>query len=76
VEILGYFVPGVVIGIALTIAASVLADRATVGEEEKNKRFPTPSWHQIAWHILHSRQDIRLTNILLAAILLTLWIKP
>jgi len=76
VEIFGYFIPGVVIGILLTIAASVLADRATAGEEEKNKRFPTPSWHQVAWHILHSRQDIRLSNIMLAAILLTLWIKP
>ena len=74
-EILGFFVPGVLIGIALTVAASVLADRASAGEEEKNNRFPTPPWHQIAWHILHSRQDIRLTNLLLGAILMTLWIK-
>lgn len=74
-EIFGFFVPGIFVGIALAIGSSVAADRASAKEEDKNERFPTPLWHQVAWHILHARQDIRLANLLLAAILLTLWIK-
>ena len=74
-EIFGYFVPGVFIGILIAFVISIVSDRASIGEQEANERFPTPSWHQVAWHILHSRQDLRLANLMLVAILLTLWIK-
>jgi hypothetical protein len=75
VEIFGFNVPGVMLGLALGILGVYLANRADFAEEEKNERFPTLTWHQVAWHILNTRQDIRLLNLILAAILLTLWIK-
>jgi hypothetical protein len=74
-NIFGFDVPGFIVVIILVLAASVLADRAEAGEEDKNERITPPSKQQVAWHIRHTRQDIRLANILLAAILMTLWIK-
>jgi hypothetical protein len=74
-NIFGFDVPGFVVGIILVLAAVVMADRAGAGEDDKNERMAPPSKQQVAWHIRHMRQDIRLANILLAAILMTLWIK-
>lgn len=73
--ILGYAIPGAIIGLAIVIALSIASDRAEREAEAKNERFPTPSWHQIAWSIRHARQDLRLIALLLTFILLTLWIK-
>ncbi len=74
-EIFGFEIPGLLIGFAFLFGSVLLSDRAERDAETKNENAQTPPWHQVAWSVRHSRQDLRLIALLLAAILLTLWIK-
>ncbi len=74
-EIFGFKIPGLLIGCSLLFVSVLLSERAERDAESKNENAPTPPWHQVAWGVRHSRQDLRLIALLLAAILLTLWIK-
>jgi hypothetical protein len=48
-------VPGLV---AISVSASVSAERQLSKEIDNNEKFARPDEQQVAWHVRHNREDI------------------